>query len=473
MTLSTSGVSGTSATQLTGLASGLDTSSIVASLMAAASQPQVLLNNQITALQSTVSALQSLNSQFASLTTMTTSDVLDPTSSPLTLAAFTTSSTNSAAAMATASSAASTGSLSFSVDRLAQAQVEVTGAYSSWAGGSAFTIATASGSTSITAASSSMTDIAAAINNAGVGVTAQAVAAGTDSNGNQLYRLQLSSSQTGAAGAFTVTDASGTDLSSGGATISSAQDAQITLWPGTSAAQSITSSSNTFSNVVSGVNVTVAATSSTPVTIGVAQDTATSATTAQSLVTAVNAILASITQGSATSTTTDSSGNTQTVLGAFTVDSTVQGSMQQLTDAMTLDLNGTSPSAVGISLNDDGTIAFDPNAFQAALQSNPQQTTALFNQIVSRVNTAATAASDPYAGSLTNEISSDNDNITSMQAKSADMTTQLQQQQTMLEQQFSYMETMMSQIQSQGSYLTQYFAALDGSSSSSSSSSTS
>jgi flagellar hook-associated protein 2 len=454
-------------TPLTGLSSGLDTTSLIQTLMAAASQPKTLLDKQITTQQSTVADLQKLNAAFASLAQLT-----DPfTGTKLT--SFSVTSSQASAAAGTADATAAPGQLSFTVDQLASRQVEVTGPLSAGpTNPPALTIVAADGTqTSVTPSSSSLDSVVQAINAAGAGVTALKVQAGTDASGNALFRLQLSSSQTGANAAFTVLDGNGVDImaQSGGTVVSTAQDAQLTLWPGTGAAQAVTSSTNEFDDLMPGVDVTVSQPSSTPVTLSIDQDVDTEATTLSTLISSVESILSGIAQGAATTTTTDSSGNTSVVFGSFTADSTVRGAASALTDAMTLDVDGVSPSSIGIELDKDGTISFDQDAFEAAMRSDPKGTTDLYNAIAARVNAAATQASDPFDGTLTSEIASDNSSITAMQKKSDDMQALLDQQQATLQQQFAYMETMMSQIQSQGSYVQSYIDALTGSSSSSSS----
>jgi flagellar hook-associated protein 2 len=452
---------------LSGLSSGLDTTSVIQSLMAAASQPKTQLDAQITTQQSTVADLQKLNAAFASLAQLT-----DPFTGTSKLDSFAVNSSQASVATATAADGAAPGTLSFTVDALASRQVEVTGALAAWpTNPPALTIVAADGtSTSVSPTSNSIDSVVQAINAAGAGVSALKVKAGTDASGNALYRLQLSSSQTGANAAFTVLDG-GQDVvtQTGGTVVSSAQDAQLTLWPGTGAAQTVTSASNEFDDLMPGVDVTVAATSSAPVTLDVAQDLDAEAKTVSTLVSSVQSILSGITQGSSTTTTTDSSGNTSVVFGSFTADGTVRQASRALTDAMTLDVNGVSPSSIGIELQKDGSITFDQDAFETAMANDPQGTSQLFDTIVGRVNATATQASDPFDGTLTAEITSDNDSISAMQKKSDDMQTLLDQQQTTLQQQFAYMETMMSQIQSQGSYVQSYSDALTGSSSSSSS----
>ena len=60
-------------TSIDGLISGLDTTSLIDSLMQAAAQPQTVLRNQAAGQQTTIQALQSLNSKIAALATLATS----------------------------------------------------------------------------------------------------------------------------------------------------------------------------------------------------------------------------------------------------------------------------------------------------------------------------------------------------------------------------------------------------------------
>jgi len=451
--------------QLSGLSSGLDTTSVIQALMAAASAPQTLLNKQIAGEQTTVADLQKLNGAFASLATLTDA------STGTRLTAFSASSSNSAAATVTADDTAAAGGISFTVDRLASRQIMVTGPLASWPSTPpALTIVSADGvSTGITPSSDSLDSVVQAINASGAGVTAVKVAAGADASGNALYRLQLSSSQTGADAAFSVYAGTAADLAtaiSGTTTISSAQDAQLTLWPGTAAAQSVTSATNAFAEVLPGVDVTAQGVSTEPVTVSVDEDLDTEAGNAATLVNSVQSVLAGIKQGQSAATSTDSSGNTTTVFGSFTGDSTVRQAGRDLTDALTMPVNGVSPSSIGIQLDKNGNVSLDQDAFEAAMTKDPAGTSAMFGAITARVNAVATQVSDPFDGTLTGEITSENQNISAMQDRSTNMQRLLDQQQQTLQNSFDYMETMMSQIQSQGSYISSYISALNGSSSS-------
>src|SRR4051812_12382997 len=115
-----SGSSSLSGLGLPGLSSGLDTSGIITKLMAIEAAPQSLLKNQLSSLQTHTTALQSLNTAIAGIATTAKAAV-----GANALASFTATS-DATAVTAKAGATAATGAISFTVDRLATAQVSVT-----------------------------------------------------------------------------------------------------------------------------------------------------------------------------------------------------------------------------------------------------------------------------------------------------------------------------------------------------------
>lgn len=107
-----------------GVISGLNTQSIIAALMVAYKQPQVDIQNQINALNTNMSDYQTLIGQLSSM--QTAADALHQT---YLWDATTAASSNSLVATATTTSGASTGSLSFTVNQLAQGNVQISNNY--------------------------------------------------------------------------------------------------------------------------------------------------------------------------------------------------------------------------------------------------------------------------------------------------------------------------------------------------------
>ncbi|RKR75576.1 flagellar filament capping protein FliD [Frondihabitans australicus] len=455
-----------------GLVSGLDTTSLINSLMTAEAEPQTQLKTQVTNTQTTITALQGLNTQIASLTTLATTS-----KSSTSLSLFTTTS-SSANATATAGTNATAGTFDVVVNQVAQAKVGVSAAMSTWpASGSgsttpAVTIVKADGTkVDVTPSSNSIDAIVTAINaSSTAGVKALKVAAGTDSSGTAQYRIQLQSTTTGAQSDFQIYSGTSSDVDAGTATniltatgaavIKPAQDAQVTLYAGTAAEQKISSSTNTFSDLLPGVNLTVNKASTDSITVGVAQDTAGATAVASGLVSALNGVFALISTKSAVVNSTDSSGNKVVSGGPFTGDSTVRGANDALVSAASMPINGHSPSEIGISINKDGTLDFDQDKFQTALASDPAGTQSMLSALASRVADAGTQISDKYSGQLTGVITGQQSMVDTMNDQISQWDIRLAARRTALEAQYSNLEVQLSQLNSQSSSLTSGLASV-------------
>ncbi|MEO9014238.1 MAG: flagellar filament capping protein FliD [Terrimesophilobacter sp.] len=432
-----------------GLVSNLDTTSLINSLMQIEAGPQTLLKNRVSTTQTVVTALQGLNSKVADLATLagktTEAGTLD----------FFVATSGSAGVTASAGAGTSAGSIDIVVDRLAQAQVSLSGPMTAWPDTN-LTITAADGTaTPVTAASTSLDDVVSAINSAKAGVAAIKVAAGKDANGVDQFRIQLTATRTGAEGAFAV---SGTTAAL--TVFKSAQDAQVTLWGDTP----ITSSTNTFSNLLPGVSVAVSAVSPEPVTVTVARDDAKTGTTASALIGGVNDLLAYITTKTAVTNSTNASGAPVVSGGVFTGDSTVRDIQQRVRTAASAPVNGKSPSEFGISITRDGTMQFDAEKFSAALASDPSATQAVVQEISSRIQVVAAAASDKYDGQITAEITGQQSALKDMNNQISDWDRRLTSRRTTLERTYAALEVQLGKMNSQSSWLTSQLAALPRSS---------
>lgn len=441
---------------LSGLSSGLDTSGIITKLMSVESAPQTALKSTLSTTTAYRTALQSLNSSVAAIATSATSAAKAGA-----LASFTASSDVSSVS-AKASSTASTGSVSFTVDRLAQAQVSVSGTMTVWAAPTDGTTTPSitiqvGGDTAKTvkAASTNLDDVVSAINGSGTGVTATKIAVGT-ANGTTQYRLQLRG-VTGDGNGFNVYQGADTSASPLATTqTQAAQSAQITLYknvPG--AEQQVSSASNTFANLITGVDVTVSAVSTTAATVSVAADSTAATTSAQTLTAGLITLFSGIASASAITTTTSAGGSTSATSGSvFTGDSAVRNLKDALLSAVSGAVDGKSPSSIGINLTKDGTITFDSAKFSAAMASDPTGTTAMFQTIAGRVSTAATGASDSYTGTLTQKVTSQQTTESSLTKQISDWDTRLATIQAQYTTQFNALEVALNSLSSQSSYLT-------------------
>ncbi|MDQ0029423.1 flagellar filament capping protein FliD [Arthrobacter bambusae] len=456
-----------------GLASGLNTTSMIDAQMAVEALPQQQLQSKVATDQSMINALNSLNTRLTVLNSLATS-----TSAPGATNLFT-ATTNSQGVTATASTSASAGSIDITVTQLSSTKIGVTQAFTAWptdaSGNPAhLTLVDKTGkATEITPASTSLDDVVKAVNAAGGGATAVKVPAG-----NGTYRLQLTSSTSGAAGDFQAYQGTAADVAAGTATdlfaaptaaiVKPAADAQAVLYAGTAAQQTITSSTNTFSDVLPGIAVTATAVSSSPVTVTVASDTAGISKKAGDLVSSVNDLLGYIATSSAVNTTTSSAGVASAQGGIFTGNSSVRAVSDALTEAVVAPVNGKSPSDYGIAIQRDGTFTFDSGKFASAMAADPAGTQSALSQIATRVATATTNASDPVNGSIPQLIKGQQSEVSTLNSQIAEWDTRLADRRAALKTVYTNMEVLLGNLKSQSSWLSGQISSLSSSSSSSS-----
>ena len=449
-----------------GLASGLNTTDIINSLMRLEAAPQTLLKSKQSNLQSVVSALQGVNVRIQSVQTAA-AKAADPTN----WNAFTATSSSKNVA-ATASAQAQAGSLSFTVGAVATRQVSLSDTVTDGAQLAAdnpptLTLKKADGTfVSVTAASNSLSDIATAINNADMGVKATAVrVAGGET---PTYRLQFTAEATGADGAFelyvgdeaAVVAQTATRIDGNLAT--EAQDASITLWEGTPYAQTVTQSSNTFENVLEGVSITVAANTEAgeKVTINVAADAGKVKSLASDLVNTLSVVVSEIGSRTAASTSTGADGRVVVSGGLLSGDSTVRSALDQLTQAAIFPVNGKSPSSVGINIDRYGAITFDEDVFASAVASDPDGVAEMVQAIAGRVETVAQNLADPTEGVLTSKIKANESLVTDYGRQIESWDTRLEARRATLQATYSALEVTLSNLQSQSSWLAGQISSL-------------
>lgn len=441
----------------TGLISGIDYKTMISELMKVEANPQTLLRQQLSATQSDAAAYRAVNTRFDALRTAAAA-LTDATAWTSTKA-----SSSDPSVTATASTGAATGSLSFTVTSLAATHsVYSTG---SWA--TADTALNPTGPTTLTIAGVGVTltagqtvnDAVKAINASTAGVTAVAVDTGAG------VRLQLTSKTSGAAGTFTVTgDVAVTALTTGA-------DAKLRVGDAT-AGYDVTSSTNTFTDVLPGSTFTVSK-KDAAATVTVAKDPDATATKVQSLVDAANSLL------SAVSSYTDAESTSAILKG----DSTLRGLSTQILSVVSSAVGGKSASTVGIELTRDGQLTFDKAVFTKALSSDPAATQALLSEkkIVSagtdgisgnaddvtspvgfaaQLEVLAKGASDSTTGSLVLLAKSGDSLAKDLEDRIAAWDIRLEMRKTTLTRQFTAMETALSSMQNQAAWLSSQIAGL-------------
>ena len=455
-----------------GLGSGLDITSIVSSLMAVEALPQQQLKQAQSDQQSLMTVLRTLNTKAAALSTLAGKLAASGALNPLAATSSTTGVTASAGTSATV------GTFDLTVTQLARTRVDVTAPLGAWptdGTGAPATLTLVDGAgatTEITPASTSLDDLVSAVNASGGPARALKVAAGTDATGAPLYRLQLTSTRSGATGSFgayegtaaQVAAGTATDLmgATGAAVVSPAQDATARLYAGTAAEQVITSATSTFTDVVPGVSVTATAAGvGAATTITVRGDTAKIAQQAGDLVASVNDLLGAIADNTKVSTTSGSSGVSSARGGPLTGDSTVRAIATAITDATYRPTsNGRSPSEIGIVVQRDGTFAFDQDKLTAALAADASGPRAALSEIAGRVAAAAKSASEPVTGSITQLIAGRQSLSNDLGTRIASWDQRLADRRTALLAMYNAMDTALGTLKSQQSWLTSQIAGL-------------
>lgn len=215
------------------------------------------------------------------------------------------------------------------------------------------------------------------------GVTAAAVRVGTNA-----YRLQLSATATGADATLNVDTAS---LSAIGSFTQSSQaaNASITIGSGEGAYE-VTSSSNTFSELLPGISVTVMKPGSTTVTA----TPNTRSDDIKDFVQKANTALSFIADQTRASTT---------AAGVLSGDASVRTFATTLRNSII----GSLSTRAGISVDRTGVITFDAAAYDAAYAADPDAVRDIFSQSVSAPTgvTLSQASDSTIAGSYALTVS--------------------------------------------------------------------
>jgi flagellar hook-associated protein 2 len=350
-----------------GLVSGLDTTSIIKQLMDVERAPQDALVNRKSTVSARLDAFGAIRAKLTSLTSAATA-----LSRPADWQARSATSSSESAEVS-ATSTAAVGSLTFTVDALAAAHSLRSGSTVAATGdviatGGTVEITTADGPQTVDVGGGTLSEVVSGINGAGIGVRAVAVNTGSG------YRLQLTATSTGAAGTFGVT--AGLDAGVGGMVVATTgADARLTIGSGPGAYQ-VTSSSNTFADLIDGVTVTARRVDTDPVTVTVAEDVEALVKKVQTLVDAVNAARSEV----ATRTAYDPASRRGASLAG---DSTARRVAQDLSRAITDVVSASAlkvPGLAGLSVDRNGKATFDAGKFRTAYAEDPDAVQRLFVQ---------------------------------------------------------------------------------------------
>jgi len=362
----TTSASGTSTTTGTGLGQGINVQQFVQYAVANQQATITNLQSQEATLGTQQTELATLGSQFTAL-----DNAIQALNDPLgAMGAETVSSSDSSLVQATASSAASPGTHTISINNLATTASwytdEVASGSTPLATGDTLNIYVGGSSTpvaSVTTDSSTNTlaSIAQAINNQTTAVHASVV---TDANG---ARLSLVSATSGQPGDISVSGVLH-DTTNSNAVVNFNQAVQ-----GKNASlyvdgMPVSSTSNTVSGVIPGVTLSLLGPTATnnPVSLNVSQDTSQATAAINSFVSAYNAVTTEINNQF---NVTSSGGG-----GPLENDDSLRQVQSMLLSAISYSMTGNNGivnlASMGINMNDDGTLTVDNSALASALASN-------------------------------------------------------------------------------------------------------
>nr|MBF0683074.1 flagellar filament capping protein FliD [Pseudomonas sp.] len=214
-------------------------------------------------------------------------------------------------------------------------------------------------------------DLAKAINSAADNKGVQATLVRSEGSVN----LVLTSEETGANKAISLSAAGNAAVEAAVATpvrLSSAADAEVYLGRDANGIK-LTSTSNTFANVIDGVSMTFtkAHAAGEALTIDIAQDKAGTKAKAQTFIDAFNTLMGSFDSLTA-------SGGESAKRGTLAGDSSIRSIESRLNGLLRTDFGGTSLINFGISADRSGKLTIDTARFEAAVANDPEGFEALF-----------------------------------------------------------------------------------------------
>lgn len=454
--------------QFGGLITGLDTKALIAGLVAAESRPITNLQGQKTLLQlrggvygALASALGGLKSAAQGLSLGNDFNKRAASSSDATLLTV------------SADGTAQIGNSTVTVDQLARAQSVQSVTFTSQTesiGTGTLTIQTgaATSTINIDATNNTLAGLRTAINSSGAKVNASIVNVGSSAVPD--FRLVVQSKDTGIANAVTVsgTLTGGTDPFAGrGQVVQAAVDSVFAV-----NGLKLTRSGNTISDVLPGVTLkllregnhdgVIDATDPTG-TATISGDTSAIGDSIKKFIDSYNAVNKIVNDQFALNPDTKRQ-------GALAGDASLRGVISRLRRELSAP-GGTSAgltflSDVGISFQKDGSLTLDDSKLTKALDTDPTGVSNLFTLVQNGIGKRIPDAVDDFIGAVNGVLTSRQkgvqSNIDRIDQNIARETARVTALQDRLTQQFSALEKIVSQLKSQGDFLTQQLAGLNG-----------
>jgi len=356
-----------------GIVSGLDTSSIIDSLVAVYSVPKEGLEDQVSNYEDKQEALSGLMSRLDDL-----SSSLETLNDTTEFRAYTAMSADESSVLAEASGDAIAGAYSVEVNQLATSELEVSDTgFDSYTDADTiaygdYTISYGDNdpvTVTLDSSQTSLQDLVDAVNDGVEGVTAYIINNGSDINP---YQMVLVGENTGADNTidFAATAPLGAGTVPGFTETQAAQDASLSI-----NGIDIASDSNIVSDAVPGLQLTLTQETTSPTTVTVTEDRATMVENLQTFIDAYNEVIDYIDTNSVYNAD-------EGIRAPFVGESGVQRVASGLASAVTAQYaSGEAISALlflGITTDSSGNIELDEDTFADALSSNYNEVESMF-----------------------------------------------------------------------------------------------
>jgi flagellar hook-associated protein 2 len=446
-----------------GIGTGIDLQSMLTKLMAAERAPITALDTKIAGVNTKISLYGTLKAKLDAL-----KSAAETLQYPSKLSAVTATSTDSTIVGANAVSSAAIGSYNVEVTSLASAQKSVSKSYVAnttfGTGDLTFTVGSGPAQTITTinfaTGSNSLQDVSTRINAEKIGVTATVI---NTSDGGQ--RMVLTSSKSGAANGFSLTStlppsnapgpvaqaslANFEPTTGAGAMGSAAKDAVMTL-----DGVKVSSSTNQFSDPVSGLTFTAVKLGTA--TVSVQNDSAKITAAAKAFVDSYNAV--------ATTVKSNSGYDVATKTGkAFSGDAAARSVMDSLGSSRTTMPTELSAATyktlaeLGITVQQTGQLSLDSAKLTNVISSSPDEVIKTLSAYGKSFAEAITEMqkSDGTVGTKVNAL---NDSVKRFQANQETLTARLVLVEKRYRAQFTALDRYVSSMNTTSAYLSKQFA---------------
>ncbi|MDI6631670.1 MAG: flagellar filament capping protein FliD [Bacillota bacterium] len=447
--------------RITGVMSGLDTESLINQLMAIERRPIDLLNNKKETLEAQKTAWQEINTKLADLQSKLADLKLMST-----YTGKVATSSNESVVTGTASSTATPATYSITVTQLAQAHSVASDRFDSASAELGFSgTFTVEGVAVTVATTDSLNSIRDKINAANAGVTATVID----------NRLVITSNSTGAASTIDFVDDATTGvlkslgiLDATGAIknqLAAAQDALFTVNN-----LDVTRSTNTISDVISGVTLTLKDESATAVTLEVENDTQTAVDKIKAFVDSYNALMNDIATKLAYDSDTKVAGVLQGDRALSQLQNDLRRKVSEIIDTADPELNALN--LIGITTSGkEATLTVNETKLTEVLTDNPDKVALLFGAsstngndgVATRMGATVTLWTKSDTGFLTAKTDSLTDRIEDIEEQVERMEVRLSIREANLWRQFIALEEALTVMSAQSSWLAAQLSQMFGS----------